>query len=199
MEATTQGELAGRALREFLEAAIHQLIHVRGLYPDAMFERRRIYGIPVKRSRHPDVNAYIETSVHSLQELIDRGSIQKLAVIILDEEDKAVERHVFSFSLKNKEITTTRDVDDVEQAFKGFLLKINALGSMECTVQDGWTFEVVLYSSDREYPGIEQWVEEDVQEGRIEIKRPVVTPIKTMHHGTMFLQAFSEHKPAPPE
>lgn len=199
MAASTGGELAGRALREFLEAAVHQLLHVRGLYPDAMFERTRIYGIPVKRSRHPDVNAYVETSVYSLQELIDRGAIQKLAVIILDGNDRPVERHVFSFSLGNKEITTTRDVDDVEQAFKAFLLKINALGPMECEAQDGWTFELVLYSSERDYPGIKQWVEEDVQEGRIEIKRPIITPIKTMHHGTMFLQAFSEQRSAPLE
>ena len=52
---------------EFVDCLVHQLLHLRKLYSADLFERQRLYGIAVHRSRHPDLNDYINTVVESLQ------------------------------------------------------------------------------------------------------------------------------------
>lgn len=54
-------------LLEFLEALVHQVLFVRELYAPELFERQRLYGIAVRRSRHPDLNAYIADAVAGLR------------------------------------------------------------------------------------------------------------------------------------
>lgn len=54
-------------LLEFLEALVHQVLFVRELYAPELFERQRLYGIAVRRSRHPDLNAYIAGAVGGLR------------------------------------------------------------------------------------------------------------------------------------
>lgn len=54
-------------LLEFLEAAVHQVLFVRRLYSEELFGRQRLYGIAVRKSRHPDLNEYIQGAVTSLR------------------------------------------------------------------------------------------------------------------------------------
>jgi mitotic spindle assembly checkpoint protein MAD2B len=54
-------------LLEFLEALIHQVLFIRQLYSPELFERQRLYGIAVRRSRHPELNAYIADAVAGLR------------------------------------------------------------------------------------------------------------------------------------
>jgi|688.fasta_scaffold1439644_1 mitotic spindle assembly checkpoint protein MAD2B len=52
---------------EFLEAFIHQTLYQREIYSPSLFERRRLYGIAVRRARHPDLVQYIQNIVASLK------------------------------------------------------------------------------------------------------------------------------------
>jgi mitotic spindle assembly checkpoint protein MAD2B len=54
-------------LLEFIEAVIHQVLFVRELYSADLFERRRLYGIAVRRARHPELCDYISEVVASLK------------------------------------------------------------------------------------------------------------------------------------
>lgn len=54
-------------LLEALEAIVHQLLFVRQLYPAELFERQQLYGVAVRRSRHPELNSYIAEVVGSLK------------------------------------------------------------------------------------------------------------------------------------
>jgi hypothetical protein len=54
-------------LLEFLEALVHQILFVRELYSPELFERQRLYGIAVRRSRHPELNSYISEAVAGLK------------------------------------------------------------------------------------------------------------------------------------
>jgi hypothetical protein len=54
-------------LLEFLEAFVHQLLFVRGVYASQLFERRRLYGIAIRRARHPDLCSYVSDVVASLR------------------------------------------------------------------------------------------------------------------------------------
>ena len=48
-----------RVFCEFLEVAVHQILFVRSVYPAELFERKRKYNVPVRQSRHKDLNDYI--------------------------------------------------------------------------------------------------------------------------------------------
>lgn len=54
-------------LLEFIEAFIHQVIHLRSIYPPAAFERQKLYGIAVQKARHPELVEYIHQVVHGLK------------------------------------------------------------------------------------------------------------------------------------
>jgi hypothetical protein len=80
---------------EFLEALVHNILYVRAIYSEgmcdvhvdggrvlmaqqqqqrqqqhtpALFLRARLYGIPVRMSRHPELNQYIRDSIDSALE-----------------------------------------------------------------------------------------------------------------------------------
>ena len=52
---------------EYLEAVTHELIYRRGVYDPNIFERERLYGIAVHKSRHPELNLYISDSILSIK------------------------------------------------------------------------------------------------------------------------------------
>lgn len=54
-------------LLEFLEALVHQVLFVRELYSPELFERQRLYGIAVRRARHPELAAYVADAVAGLR------------------------------------------------------------------------------------------------------------------------------------
>ena len=64
---TTATDTLVDVLLEFLEALVHQILFERGLYAPELFQRQRLYGIAVRRSRHPDLNAYIAEAVAGLR------------------------------------------------------------------------------------------------------------------------------------
>lgn len=57
------GELVGT----FLEATVHEILHLRKIYSQDLFTRHRLYSVMVRKSRHPQLNDYIHHIVHSLQ------------------------------------------------------------------------------------------------------------------------------------
>ena len=56
-----------QVLCEYLEAFVHQVLYHRYLYAADLFSRHRLYGIAVKKARHPQLSAYIAQVVGSLK------------------------------------------------------------------------------------------------------------------------------------
>ena len=54
-------------LCEFIEAIIHEVLHLRAIYPAELFTRQRLYNIAVRKSRHPKLNDYIHGVVQSIK------------------------------------------------------------------------------------------------------------------------------------
>ena len=52
---------------EFIEAVIHQILHLRRIYRPELFERHRLYGITTRKSRHPDLNEYTHSIATSIK------------------------------------------------------------------------------------------------------------------------------------
>ena len=59
---------------EFVEAVIHQILHLRRIYKPELFERHRLYGITTRKSRHPDLNEYIHSIAISLKVRCENAS-----------------------------------------------------------------------------------------------------------------------------
>jgi hypothetical protein len=111
---------------EFLEAALHVILHARGTYPAEAFERSRIYATQIQRCRHPQVLAYIGGVVaklrvsewlplaqHSmlllsqppvparrLQPLLLSGALSEVAVCFLDDKAKPAQRVVLLLEVR---------------------------------------------------------------------------------------------------
>jgi mitotic spindle assembly checkpoint protein MAD2B len=64
---STDRDQVVEVLLEFLEAVLHQLLFVRQVYSPELFERQRLYGVVVRKSRHPDLNQYVHEVVSSLK------------------------------------------------------------------------------------------------------------------------------------
>jgi len=54
----------------------------RGVYPSAVFERRRKYDVPVFMSRHPDLNLYIHEVLQAAGGMLMEGSIDKIVLTL---------------------------------------------------------------------------------------------------------------------
>ena len=60
---------------EFIEAVTHEILYRRGLYDPNIFERERLYGIALHKSRHPDLNIYISDSIISLKVCLELKTV----------------------------------------------------------------------------------------------------------------------------
>ncbi|MGH0143722.1 UNVERIFIED_CONTAM: hypothetical protein FKN15_000787 [Acipenser sinensis] len=70
-------------LCEFLEVAIHLILYVREVYPSGIFQKRKKYSVPVQMSCHPELNQYIQDTLHCIKPLIVkllRAFILKISV-----------------------------------------------------------------------------------------------------------------------
>lgn len=54
------------------------------LFDAAIFEKRTKYGVCVSCSRHPELNGYIRTVLHSCRALLQRGLMERLLVCVCD-------------------------------------------------------------------------------------------------------------------
>jgi hypothetical protein len=61
------GEDVEAILCEFIEAIIHEVLHLRAIYPAELFARQRLYNIAVRKARHPKLNEYIHGVVQSIK------------------------------------------------------------------------------------------------------------------------------------
>lgn len=52
---------------EYCEAATHEILYLRNIYNRDTFQRERLYGIALHKSRHPELNFYISDSILSLK------------------------------------------------------------------------------------------------------------------------------------
>ena len=76
---------------ELLEVAIHTILYARDVYPRALFEERRAFGVRAAMSRHPDLNEYIADVLRSAKPLMDAGAMTKLVVVIAGADDAPAE------------------------------------------------------------------------------------------------------------
>ncbi|RXM91588.1 Mitotic spindle assembly checkpoint protein MAD2B [Acipenser ruthenus] len=77
------GQVVADILCEFLEVAIHLILYVREVYPSGIFQKRKKYSVPVQMSCHPELNQYIQDTLHCIKPLI----VKDFPWIVADEQE----------------------------------------------------------------------------------------------------------------
>lgn len=187
-----QGETA-RVLVEFLEVAITAIVFLKGIYPNGAFERRRYMNVVVHRARHPQLRDYIHSAVTGLIPFIEKGTVERVAVIFFNTENIPFERFVFKLSV-NLSYTSKVEETDLESSMRSFLVKLPVSESTTKVLPQGCRWEITTYF--RSVPeaitnnATDLWVQSDTKQW---VQPPIITPLKSMNSEPMSLQLYLEH------
>ncbi|GFR47513.1 hypothetical protein Agub_g9145, partial [Astrephomene gubernaculifera] len=182
---------------EFLEVAVHTVLFTRGLYLKEAFERCRAFNTFTRRSRHPELNSYISSTVSRLRPLLESGHLREVALVFLDSKSRPVERVTFNTQLllqtgagpgldgagpshpQQQQPLPCIDVASLEAGLGSALLKLQFIDSLLKPLPQGCTFELVAYSTSR--AGVDRQYFAEESGGGLELRQPVAgQPLKTV-------------------
>eukprot|EP00039_Didymoeca_costata_P022028 m.3488 g.3488 ORF g.3488 m.3488 type:complete len:203 (-) comp2780_c0_seq1:174-782(-) len=180
-----------KVLEEFLEAALHTILFVRNVYPAELFERRKKYEVPIQMSRHPELNSYILSVISSLSPWIKQGIVDKVSVVITNENRDPLERFLFELLTPAEwENNVTLSHDELERALRGFLLKLSISDAFLSPLPKDCTFAILVHTHDT--PATQQdWVSagpDMTEQQHPNAKSAVVVPLKSAHLGFTTMQ-----------
>ena len=82
-------------LLELLEVLFNSILYLREIYPSDIFIKRSYYRLPLFISIFPPLNDYIESILKVIQELQSFNQLQKVELVIYQENDSVLESYVF--------------------------------------------------------------------------------------------------------
>ncbi|KAI6688887.1 hypothetical protein NL676_025715 [Syzygium grande] len=187
-----QGETA-RILVEFLEVAITSIVYLKGLYPSGAFERRRYLNLVVHRARHPQLRNYIHMSVSGLQPFIEKGLIERVAVVFFDTENVPLERFIFKLSVNQSYGSKVEDAD-LEFSLRSFLIKLSVSQPLTSALSQDCRWEIVAYFQMLPQANMGStaalWIPTDTKQWQ---QPPLISPIKSMSSEPLNVQLYLEH------
>ena len=80
-----------------MEAACHQILYYRRLYPDSIYTKKKLYGVGIYVCDHPEIKEYILNVLNAVKELLrdDESSVKSVQINFLDSEKRPIEKFVF--------------------------------------------------------------------------------------------------------
>ncbi|KAL2456368.1 DNA polymerase zeta processivity subunit [Abeliophyllum distichum] len=189
---TPQGESA-RILVEFLEVAITSIVFLKGIYPSGAFERRRYMNLVVHKARHPELNEYIHSAVNGLLPFIQKGMVERVAVIFFKDDKVPIERFVFKLNV-NQSYGAKVEQAALEFSLRSFLIKLPVSEPMTKVLPCKCRWEITAYF--RSLPQTstsqdsEMWIPTDTKQWQ---QLPVIMPIRSMSSEPLGLQLYLEH------
>lgn len=187
-----QGETS-RILVEFLEVAITSIVSLKGVYPPGAFERRRYMNVLVQRARHPQLRDYIHSAVTGLLPFIQKGLVERVAVIFFNNENIPVERFIFKLTVNQSYGSKVEDAN-LEFSLRSFLVKLSVSETLTKVLPKDCSWEITAYfrSLPQESTSKESeiWIPTDTKQWQ---QPPLITPIKSMSSEPMSVQLYLEH------
>ncbi|ONI12061.1 hypothetical protein PRUPE_4G141800 [Prunus persica] len=174
----TSGETA-RILVEFLEVAITSIVLLKGIYPPGAFERRKYMNLVVHSARHPQLRDYIHSAVSGLYPFIQKGLVERVAVIFFNSDNIPVERFMFKLTV-NQSYGSRVEEADLEFSLRSFFLS----SFLSQNPLHGF-FPRASTSKDAEL-----WIPTDTQQWQ---QPPLITPLKSMSSEPLSVQLYLEH------
>ncbi|TKX19742.1 HORMA domain-containing protein 2 [Elsinoe australis] len=149
------------AFTTFLTVSIHTIIYERNIYPANSFISARKYNYSVRQNRHPRVCKWITDAVSAVEVELLKCSVDRVAVVIYDQQDRPLERFMFDVarfpvvptSEQNTPLERTDEkgekvavlpMVDLEEQFRGTMSRLSGCGSRLNPVPEGCTFTIAV-------------------------------------------------------
>ncbi|KAI8557361.1 hypothetical protein RHMOL_Rhmol04G0004900 [Rhododendron molle] len=182
-----------RILVEFLEAAITSIVFLKGVYPSGAFERRRYMNVVVQKARYPQLREYINSSITGLLPFIEKGLVERVAVIFFDSENIPLERFIFKLSV-NQSYGSKVEAADLEFSLRSFFIKLPVSEPLTKVLPQDCRWEITAYfcalpqaSTSKD---AELWIPTDTKQW---LQPPLITPVKSMSSEPLGVQLYLEH------
>ncbi|KAI8011428.1 DNA polymerase zeta processivity subunit [Camellia lanceoleosa] len=182
-----------RILVEFLEVAITSVVFLKGVYPPGAFERRRYMNVVVQKARHPQLREYIHSSVTGLLPFIQKGLVERVAIIFYNTENVPLERFIFKLFV-NQSYGAKVEEADLEFSLRSFLIKLPLSETLTKVLPRDCRWEITVYF--RSLPqsstskDAELWIPTDTKQW---LQPPLITPVKSMSSEPICVQLYLEH------
>ncbi|KAH7653723.1 mitotic spindle assembly checkpoint protein MAD2B protein [Dioscorea alata] len=190
---TIPQEETSRILAEFLEVAVTSIVFLKGVYPPGAFERRRYMNLVVQKAKHPELSSYIHSVTSGLQSFIQKGLVERVAVIFYDEKQVPIEKFVFKLAV-NQTYHSKVEENDLEFALRAFLIKLTVAEPLTKTLPAGTRWEVTAYfralPQESSSNNAHLWIPTDTKQW---LQPPRITPIKSMSSEPLKVQMYLEH------
>ena len=195
-------------LMSFTEAAIHNILYIREVYPPNLFSKARIYNVPVWKARHPQLTGYIRTVIEAIRPLYLKGLIDKLCLVIClaDPKRTPIEQYVLTCKILNSADGVNVTRTSLETILRSFLLKINVSDAL-FRPKDGdrqeTSFYLLVHTNDDINDPVDQerlqagmelpWLSVDGEEGGM-FEMAEAVPLKTVTTDVLHLQLHVEER-----
>uniref|UniRef100_A0A3Q2EB97 Mitotic spindle assembly checkpoint protein MAD2B n=1 Tax=Cyprinodon variegatus TaxID=28743 RepID=A0A3Q2EB97_CYPVA len=195
------GQVVADILCEFLEVAIHLILYVREVYPSGIFQKRKKYNVPVQMSCHPELNQYIQDTLHCVKPLIEKNDAEKVVVVIMDKEHHPVERFVFEISQPPLLSIRFASSFSVKSNWGVFLITNRSAETLTGGQKKRCcSFTVLVHTRDAATRNMEKvqvikdfpWIVADEQE--VHMKEPRLIPLKSMTSDIVKMQLYVEER-----
>ncbi|XP_025084526.1 LOW QUALITY PROTEIN: mitotic spindle assembly checkpoint protein MAD2B-like [Pomacea canaliculata] len=194
-------EVCADILSEFLEVAIHCILHCRGVYPQGVFGRRKKYNVPVQICLHPEVSKYITNVTTSVKSLLKDCGADKVSIVIVSADGRPLERFVFDISYNTDRMRSDRDDDyllHLEQSLRALLLKLNVSDALLQPLPTECSWTVHVHTRESSASKLEEsqnnmdfpWVE--AEEREVHMNNSHIVPLRSLKSQLFKVQLFAE-------
>ncbi|KAJ6301160.1 hypothetical protein OIU77_015467 [Salix suchowensis] len=146
MDSKSNQSPIARILVEFLEVAITSVVFLKGVYPSDAFERRRYMNVVVQRARHPQLRDYIHSAVSGLLPFIEKGLVERVAVIFFNTDNIPLERFIFKLAT-DPSYGSKVEEGDLEFSLRSFLVKLSVSEGLTKVLPRDCRWEITAYFS----------------------------------------------------
>lgn len=186
---------------ELLEVAINLILYTREIYPQAVFQRRKKYSIPVQMCIHPGLQSYISECVASLRSVLEKGEVQKVVLVVLSAQGVPVEKFIFEIvqhPTRPHDIKKDLHLKRMEEALRAFCLKLSISDSLLQPLPPECSFVMQIQVPDHVPDALSSapqhqdfpWVEAEKEQ--VEVVNPHLVPLKTLRTEVCKMQLYVE-------
>ncbi|THH04850.1 hypothetical protein EW145_g5226 [Phellinidium pouzarii] len=117
--------------KSVIEVAMHTILYIRQIYPAELFDRRRLFDIPVFQCIEPSINDYVSKAIKAVGEEIIEDNVSKV-IINIHKSDKPLEKFIFSFDRPKDSGSPILDPERIplevlQRQMRAMLLKLNTI------------------------------------------------------------------------
>lgn len=123
-----ENETITYVLLDYIECALHQILHTRNIYPSILFGRTSKYGTALYQCRHVEINEFIRRVLNNAKALIMNNLIKQLKFVCFDHNGCIKDEIVFEMmenSVQSNIQLNAANLVQIEKEFRISLLRLN--------------------------------------------------------------------------